>query len=262
MDTVGILFFTLLFVLTSGHSWVERIDGLTLNGLPNTTYNGTVKGPSGYGRGFVDDNEKDVVMTHLLPPNDRQFSNGTHINEIIASDLICSTTQDTYNQTMGFPSYIASPGSKIVLRHQENGHVTLLNPPVGKESPGLVYVYGTSFPRSNDTILSIHKVWSESGLDGDRRGKLLSVQGFDDGRCYQINDTPISQERQKLFPRLVSDPVEGADIWCRVWVTLPLDLESGMTYTLYWVWDWPTSPVDGQAGKTEIYTSCIDIVIA
>ena len=52
MDTVGILFFTLLFVLTSGHSWVERIDGLTLNGLPNTTYNGTVKGPSGYGRGF------------------------------------------------------------------------------------------------------------------------------------------------------------------------------------------------------------------
>jgi hypothetical protein len=33
-------------------------------------------------------------------------------------------------------------------------------------------------------------------------------------------------------------------------------------YTLYWVWDWPSTPTaEFPAGQEEIYTSCMDLAI-
>ncbi len=50
--------------------------------------------------------------------------------------------------------------------------------------------------------------------------------------------------------------------WCRNHVQLSQDAMQGL-YTLYWVWDWPTSSGTPRAlkGKTEIYTTCIDVDI-
>ena len=145
------------------------------------------------------------------------------------------------------------------MRYQENGHVTLPDNPPGKPpNRGTVYVYGTTQPRENDTLLAIHKVWNRSGTGGDGRGVLLSARGFDDGRCYQINDSPISTARQVLFPH-EPDELMGADLWCQQDIALPENLPAGQPYTLYWVWDWPT--LGFHKRQEEIYTTCIDIDI-
>jgi len=43
---------------------------------------------------------------------------------------------------------------------------------------------------------------------------------------------------------------------------IPVDIPIGSTYSIYWVWDWPTIPgVDVAEGKDEYYTTCSDIDI-
>lgn len=238
----------------NGHSWVEQ--------LMQIAPNGTFVGEPGYPRGNVlrtDPEFSDTAMVNLIPPNGR-----ADINQVLPTDKMCRESQQTQTQADGSSRLQAAPGDAIALRFQENGHVTLPETQPGKpENRGHIYVYGTTDPKPDDTLLSIHKKWNADGTGGDGRGVLLSTQNFDDGRCYQINGGEISTQRQAKFPH-EADELMGGDMWCQQDIALPKDAPSGKPYTLYWVWDWPTKAgVDPGLpdGKEEIYTTCMDIDI-
>lgn len=217
---------------------------------------GTMVGKPGYTRGTVsrfDPHFNDFQMQNLLPAG----SAGV----ITPQDRMCKSTQAAGNYSTTFPPLRAKPGSHIALQYQENGHVTLPELTPQKLNSGSVYIYGTSSPSDDDTLLSIHPVWDEAGGGGDGRGRLLARLPFDDGKCYQINTGDISRDRQRRYPKVAMDP-QGADLWCQNDIKIPADV-LGPRYSLYWVWDWPTAPnVGAPQGKDEIYTSCIDIEIA
>src|SRR5436190_1638040 len=212
-----------LLVTVAGHSWVEQLTVIAPNG--------TFVGKPGYPRGNVlrtDPSFSDTIMTNLIPPNGRPSGAG-----ILKGDKMCKDNQLTQTQTKGSPRLRAEPGDAVALRYQENGHVTLPQNQPGKPSNrGYVFVYGTSDPQPNDSLLSIHKVWNAEGSGGDRRGILLSVQNFDDGRCYQINGDSISKQRQTEFPH-EANQLMGADMWCQQDIALPHDAPVGKPFTLY-----------------------------
>jgi hypothetical protein len=239
--------------LTRAHTWVEQLTVIASNG--------TFTGAPGYARGNVlrtSPGFSDPQMTNLIPPDGR--STGT---EILPTDLMCKSSQTIGNQTPGSPALIANVGDMVALRYQENGHVTLPNNQPGKPANrGTIFIYGTTQPSNSDTLLGIHGVWTTDGKGGDGRGVLLATRNFDDGQCYQINDGNVSEARQKEFPHQANQ-LMGANLWCQSDVTLPTSISSS-SYTLYWVWDWPTAP--GTAGfpdgKNETYTTCMDISIS
>jgi hypothetical protein len=243
-----------LLAMTSpsqAHTWVEMLNIIAPNGTfigaPGYIRGNVLRGPAFFG----DPN------THLLPPNGRVTGNA-----ILPTDLMCSSAQTIGNQTTGSPALIASPGDMVALRYLENGHVTLPETQAGKPANrGTVFVYGTTKPSNSDTFLSIHKVWTADGQGGDGRGVLLATRNFDDGQCYQVNDGKISKQRQKQFPHSAKS-IMGTDLWCQADITLPSSIDAS-TYTLYWVWDWPTLPgTKGfPNGLNETYTSCMDITI-
>ena len=229
------------------HSWIEQLTVIHSNG----TFGGT----PGYARGNVPRTSpgfSDPTMVYMLPPS-------THASQVLPTDPMCKASQQTQNQTEGSPRLRASPGDAIALRFQENGHVTLPENSPGKpENRGTVYVYGTTQAKDDESFLSVHKVWNQDGTGGDKRGVLLSVQNFDDGRCYQVNGGNISQARQKEYPH-EADKLMGEDLWCQQDIALPSNAPAGKPYTLYWVWDWPTLSSQGKVVHPQIYTTCIDV---
>ncbi|MCJ1438503.1 hypothetical protein MMC27_007893 [Xylographa pallens] len=245
--------FMILFDCARAHSWVEQLILIHSNG--------TFVGTPGFIRGYVsrstpgfNDGEDD----YLVPPNGRQNQ-----SLILSTDPLCKPSQSSLNnQTTGNPRLQAPVGSKIALQYQENGHVSLPDNQPGKPPHGgLVYIYGTSSPQVNDSLLDVHRSWNTDGTGGNKQGKLLATQYFDDGRCYQINGGNISVARQAEFKFAPSNPM-GSNLWCQNDILLPSDADAGKPYTLYWVWDWPTAAgVDPSlpTGKEEIYTSCMDI---
>ncbi|KAK7937583.1 uncharacterized protein PG986_014451 [Apiospora aurea] len=192
---------------------------------------------------------------HQPPPTGRNASLG-----ILPSDPVCRDTQ----QAPGIRDPIrlplkALPSDFIAIQYQETGHVTLPQNTPHKSKDSTVWIYGNSSPSQDDRLLSIHRVWNEAGTGGDGRGVLLASRPFDDGRCYQINNGEISVSRQKAYPKAPVGP-QGVDLWCQNDLRLPTNIRE--TYTLYWVWEWPTIPTDTvPRGRTEIYTSCMDIQI-
>ncbi|KAI9732148.1 MAG: hypothetical protein M1834_004244, partial [Cirrosporium novae-zelandiae] len=220
--------------------------GRTLVIVPRTILQGDARVPN--------PKFSDAAMTYLLPPNERLS------NFILSTDPICMTSQQNFNETANSPTLRAQAGSFIVLRYQENGHVTL--PSLGKPPrAGRTFVYGTTQAESSFTLKEIHKVWRRGSSDS-QKGVLLSEQEFDDGRCFQVNESEESKKRQKVAGYPI-DPIQGSDLWCRNVIKLPENLKEEDVYTLYWVWDWPTVPGTAGApeGKVEIYTTCIDILI-
>ena len=246
------LLLAFLLATVNAHSWVEQLMVIAPNG--------TFVGSPGYARGNhlrTSPGFNDLTMTYLIPPNGR-----SNQSLILPTDKICKETQRKQAQSDGSPRLQARPGAAIALRFQENGHVTLPENQPGKpKNRGTVYVYGTTEPREDENLLDVHQVWNEEGTGGDKRGVLLSVQNFDDGRCYQINNGPISENRQDKYPH-VANKLMGADMWCQQDIALPSNAPTGKPYTLYWVWDWPTLPGDDPTlpdGKKEVYTTCIDV---
>jgi hypothetical protein len=247
MEGFKILLILSLTGLTVGHSWVERLMRVDLNG--------TMVGKPGYVRGAVSRLNpafNDFQMQHLLPSTGQESS--------LQSGRICKETQTIGNYSQELPQLEAYPGDFIALQYQENGHVTLPQNTPQKRGPGKVYIYGTSHPHDDDKLIDIHQVWTRSGSGGDGRGRLLGTWSFDDGRCYQSNTGNISIERQKKYSKAAADP-QGADLWCQTDVRLPFDMHD--KYSLYWVWDWPSMPTEQlRHGQQEIYTSCIDVAIS
>ncbi|KAJ5891262.1 uncharacterized protein N7473_007490 [Penicillium subrubescens] len=248
------VYFFLLFSAKNinAHSWVEQLSVIAPNG--------TFVGAPGYPRGNVlrtASDFSDTKMTYLIPPSSR-----ANVTLVLPTDKLCKDTQQEQTQTAGSARLQASAGDAVALRYQENGHVTLpWNQPGKPANRGSVYVYGTTQPKVGEKILDVHGVWTSDGTGGDGRGVLLSKQNFDDGRCYQVNSGNISQARQKEYVHQANQ-LMGADMWCQQDIKLPSTAPSGKLYTLYWVWDWPTLPgVDPTYpnGKTEIYTTCMDV---
>ncbi|KAL8900960.1 MAG: hypothetical protein Q9207_005440 [Kuettlingeria erythrocarpa] len=234
----------------NAHSWVEDMHVIAKNG--------TYVGAPGYPRAFAKRGpgvNPDKEMVHLLPPNGRA-------NKILDSDPMCMPSQQQPKQSDGSPMLTAAPGDMVALRYQENGHVTLPENQPGKASNrGTVYIYGTTSPKPDEKFLSIHKVWNPEGTGGDKRGKLLATEPYDDGQCYQVNGGPISSQRQSQFKHDL-DPVMGKDVWCQNNLLLPEDAKSGKPYTLYWVWDWDTAQgATAPQGLVEKYTTCMDISV-
>ncbi|KAJ5430160.1 hypothetical protein N7491_007176 [Penicillium cf. griseofulvum] len=242
-----------LYTPTHAHSWVEQLTVIA----PNGTFVGT----PGYARGNylrTTPGFNDNTMNYLIPPLPAR----ENLTQILPTDKMCKDTQQDQTQSDGSPRLKASAGAAIALRYLENGHVTKPDPSLRKpENRGTVYVYGTTEPKTGEKILDIHGAWTHDGTGGDGRGVLLSVQDFDDGRCYEANDSPISQNRQAKYPHTATLPM-GSNLWCQQDIQLPSDAPNGKPYTLYWVWDWPTAagvdPVKDPA-KAQIYTTCMDV---
>ncbi|KAL4899390.1 hypothetical protein BDW74DRAFT_189393 [Aspergillus multicolor] len=235
------MIYLLLFItLARSHSWVEQLLVIGRDGLPHST--------PGYPRGNVlrsSPTFSDYAMTYLVPTSP-------------GDDAVCAPSQRQQVQTEGSPRLVAHPGDRVLIRYQENGHVTLPWATPGKPSPGTVYVYITTSPSARDTLLGIHHIWNEDGTGGDGRGRLIGTFDFDDGRCFQVNESPISRYRQGRFGH-PPNALEGSDLWCGNVVMIPDTIDVG-NLALYWIWDWPTNP--GMADeKQEIYTTCSDILV-
>lgn len=243
---------TTLASLAHAHSWVEALSLLSPNG--------SFTGITGYPRGMIlrtAPGFEDTNMQWQLPED--------HASQLNDSMRICRPSQQTSNYTdSSLPKLEAYPGANMALRYQENGHVTTPWTKPGKPvNSGVVYVYGTSQPKEDDTLLGIHGQWTLDGKGGDGRGRLLTSQYFDDGQCYQINIGYISEERQTRFHRVAeTGSFQGANLWCQTDVLLPNDLDVGKDYTLYWVWDWSTMDGSGNVTLPELYTTCMDVTIA
>jgi hypothetical protein len=234
------------------HTWNEQL---------TVIQNGVFAGNNGYPRGYVSRTQpgfNDDMMTYLLP----SLASGR--TRVDGSDLLCAPTQRTANQTANYPRLQVSPRSYVAIKYLENGHVTLPQNRPGKPlAGGTVFVFGTTQPSEDEKLTDVLQ-WSADGTGGNQLGSLLTAQNFDDGRCYQINSSSVSMARQTEFP----DPVPGQpgsidEQWCETDVLIPSDLQVDSTYTIYWVWQWPTEPgAPGLPdGKDEYYTTCSDIDI-
>lgn len=232
--------------------------------------NGTLVGPKGYPRGYTSRDQAkaqgtvyDKLMTHMIPLKD---------NRIDPSAALCmDTQQDSSKYTDAFPALKVALDSDsnsnsndkkwIALRYAENGHVSLPDNQKGKPSPsrGTLYVYGTKQTDYKPSIGDVLGKWDGKGQGGDKKGRLLARANFDDGVCHQLNDGPIAAYRRQVYP-------SAGEVTCQIDVPIPgdEDLKAGEKYTLYWIWDWPTSPGKDPAlgaGKDEVYTTCLDVDI-
>lgn len=181
------------------------------------------------------------------------------------NDTVCKLTQQKPFQSEGNGRLSAAPGALVALRYTENGHVSLPDAQKGKpKNRGTVFIYGTSNAQSRiDLFLDVFGQWTADGNGGNKLGRLLATQDYDDKICRQTNGGQISLQREAQYPH-APDPVYGTEVLCQNDIALPPDVHVGEDYTLYWIWVWDTEKgVDPNLpnGKTEIYTSCADIDI-
>ncbi|KAK0380201.1 hypothetical protein CLIM01_02426 [Colletotrichum limetticola] len=204
--------------MVESHTWVEQLNRVAANG--------TLVGPDGFSNGWAGrlNGFDDERYTMRIP--------GKGFN-------LCEKSMPG-SQPAEFPSLTAAPGDFVSLRYQENGHVTKPTTPENKPlNRGTVFIYGTTQPKSNPSVFDIHRQWTADGKGGDGTGRLLATRNYDDGQCYQVNDSPISQERQGAAVHESLQPM-GVNIWCQTAFQLPEDLAQNSEYSVYWVWTWPT----------------------
>ncbi|KAH7319290.1 hypothetical protein BKA65DRAFT_98747 [Rhexocercosporidium sp. MPI-PUGE-AT-0058] len=225
------------------HTWVEELRLIASNG--------SYVGAPGYIRNFGPrkagvDLDKNLW---LLPPNGRG-------NTFLPTDPMCRSNQAKPQQTPDYPTLTAAPGDHVALRYFENGHVTLFSNNLGKPAGrGTVFIYATKESQPTDTYLGIHRVWNTEGTGGDKRGKLIATRPYDDGQCFQINGKSASRQAQAGG----FTAQDGSDLLCQNDFKIPSDAGTSGSYTLYWVWEWPTLNADGAIVVNESYTSCMDI---
>jgi hypothetical protein len=245
-----------------GHTWIEQ--------LRNLNDKGEYVGEYGYPRGMVAKTDQGYTGTSMNYeiPGDKTLGNVFITN----STLLCHEKQRKQEQSQEkYPRLQATPGGFIAMRYTENGHVSKPGNQLGKpKKGGTIFVYGTTSPKEDELLVTALS-WTQDGQGGDKRGKLLAMNDFDDGRCYEVSDSPISRERMKSTPNFaMGQAVEGAPgnypLFCETNVQLPDNAEMGKPYTFYWVWQWNTAPggIDPGLpnGKDEYYSTCIDVDVA
>ncbi|KAG0635317.1 hypothetical protein HOY80DRAFT_982537 [Tuber brumale] len=224
-----------------GHSWIDSlkvVSGGNNGPFQNTT---TIKeGPQGTGVGYIR-----AYQGHV---------DATAVYLITAPNLdsnICrpSQQQNPTTNTPKFPRLSASPGDFIQGTYLENGHISKPEAPDG--TPGTIFWFGTTNAKPDDTLANV-KQWSVDGKGGDGRGRLLAnPSNFDDGKCFEPNDSPIAKQRK----------ASGGGGACKSVFKLPEDAKVGSTFTVYWVWDYSNHFGPTKKGHTEWYTSCIDVQV-
>lgn len=242
-----VAFWLLASSTVEAHTWLENIRLIGSNG----SFVGALGYPRGYGPRVLPDGkpapDPNAANVYMLPQPGKPIQ---------PSDMMCKGSQIISNYTADYPRLTAAPLDKIAMRYLENGHVTLVQG-VRPAHNGTVFIYGTKSPSDTDTYLGIHRVWNTAGTGGDKRGKLIATRNFDDGKCFQMNGSPISAARQAAVGWT---PQSGSDLPCQTDLQIPSEAGTSGTYTLYWVWEWPT--LDATTGKVvtnQSYTACLDI---
>ncbi|XP_044719984.1 uncharacterized protein HRG_06573 [Hirsutella rhossiliensis] len=236
------------------HSWIESAFVVA----PNGTYIGT----EGFPRGYVprtDPGFNDKVAQHQIPEG------GVYKGDEVLNKY-------PFEANPKHPLLLATPGSKVAIRHLENGHVTLPQAQANKPlNRGTVYLYGTTQPKEQEKLFDVHLLWNQDGSGGDKRGRLLATRNYDDGQCFQDNKQAMAQERAS---KLAADGAKvEKELKCQSAITIPDDAKPGSVYTVYWYWDWPTLNPEKRGDKVpngwgpdaivvnESYSSVIDIKI-
>jgi hypothetical protein len=242
-----------------GHTWIEQ--------LRNINAKGQYVGEYGYPRGMfskTDPGYDGFKMNFEIPA----YQNKVFIQN---DTMLCHPNQRQQKQSQDkYPRLQAIPGGFIAMRYMENGHITKPDNQKGKPAhAGTVFVYGTTQPKADEKLVNVLR-WTQDGQGGDGRGVLLTTNNFDDGRCYENNQTPEQLERAKEFPNYAmgqdGDGPGTMPLFCETNVQLPKTADMGKPYTFYWVWQWNTAPggVDPglPTGKDEYYSTCIDVDVA
>ncbi|KAF2662039.1 hypothetical protein K491DRAFT_764656 [Lophiostoma macrostomum CBS 122681] len=241
-----------------GHTWIEQ--------LRSIDDQGQYVGEYGYPRGMfakTDPGYDGTKMNWQLPGVKE-----TSFPFISANSTLCHPSQQKQQQSQEkYPRLQAKPGSFIAMRYMENGHITKSAVRIGKpEKGGTVYVYGTTQPKEDEKLANILQ-WTQDGQGGDKRGKIVAMNNFDDGRCYEVSSQPDSVERQKATPNFAMGQADSGGpgnypLFCETNVAIPKEAATGSPYTLYWVWQWATEPKKDPGlpnGQDEYYTTCVDI---
>jgi hypothetical protein len=247
--------------LAHGHTWIEQ--------LRNVNDKGQYVGEYGYPRGMV--SKTDPTFNGFSMNFEIPAYQGPGKLFIDNSTMLCHEKQRQQKQSSDkYPRLQAVPGGFIAMRYMENGHITKPNNQKGKpEKAGTVFVYGTTQPKSDEKLVNVLH-WTQDGKGGDGRGTLITMNNFDDDRCYETNETPESKDRAKASPNYaMGQPEKGPGdmpLFCETNVQLPKTAATGKPYTFYWVWQWNTAPggVDPglPKGKDEYYSTCIDVDVA
>ncbi|KAF1916505.1 hypothetical protein BDU57DRAFT_538804 [Ampelomyces quisqualis] len=239
----------------SAHTWIEQ--------LRNVNDKGQYVGEYGYPRGMyskTDPGYNGFSMNFEIPA----YQQKTFIEE---DTLLCHKDQRQQKQSKdAYPRLQAVPGGFIAMRYMENGHITKPENQKGKpEKAGTVFVYGTTQPKEDEKLANVLR-WTTDGKGGDARGVLLTMNDFDDGRCYETNDSPTFKERTQATPNYALGQADSGPgnmpLFCETNVQLPETAAKGEVYTFYWVWQWNTAPGEDPGlpkGKDEYYSTCIDV---
>lgn len=226
-------------VMVSAHTWIEQMQVIGENG--------SYVGDYGYPRGYVartDPGFDGFADKWQLPSPDTDIGK----TRIDSSMMACHPSQRTANYSSEYPKLSVTPGDYVAMKYLENGHVSQPNIPEGKpKGSGTVYVFGTYEPSESDTLMDVLS-WTTDGNGGNGKGWLMTAQSYDDHRCAQINNSPISAQRQAI-----NGPVET---WCETDLQIPTNAKEDSTLSVYWVWDWRT---EGPGCKDEYYTTCADV---
>jgi hypothetical protein len=178
--------------------------------------------------------------------------------------MACHPNQRTPNYSQQYPKLSVAPGAYVAMKYLENGHVTQPFIPAGKpEGSGTVWIYGTYSPSDAETLVDVLS-WTADGKGGNGKGFLMTAQNYDDGRCYQINQSPTSVNRQMTDGNHApGQPTSQLEQWCESDLLVPSNSQVGKTLTVYWVWGWATAmQTEGaMCGKDEYYTTCSDFDI-
>ncbi|KAK3329443.1 hypothetical protein B0H66DRAFT_24981 [Apodospora peruviana] len=259
----------------ASHSWTERTRRLAPNG--------TMIGNPGFERNHhdrADPGFSDTSVVWLIPPNGVSRPAG-----ILPDDKIVREEQRPYvpstSYTEQYPKLKVAPGDFAALIYTENGHVSRQDQESQNPKPinrGTIYLYGTTQnDLTNYNLVDIHLTWTADGKGGDGKGRLLATRNYDDGQCYEA--IPGAGDVEGIVGHRMAALNNDAAVPCQSDVQIPLDTPVGETYTVIWVWDWPTmsergvavSPAtyyanDSTKGEPfvktfEIYTSVVDFDI-
>ena len=244
-----------LLQAVSAHTWVEQMQVIGTNG----SYVGEV----GYPRSFV--SRTDASFTGFsnkwqLPSPDTDVGR----TRITDSMLVCHPSQRTATYSSQYPQLSVAPGSYVAMKYLENGHVTQPYIPAGKpKGSGTVFIFGTYEPSASETLVNVLS-WTKDGKGGNGKGWLMAAQNYDDGRCAQLNQAPISIHRQMSDGNHPpGQPTVQVEQWCEADLLIPANAPIGATLTTYFVWDWGTGmQTEGaMCGKDEYYTTCADLKV-
>ena len=254
-STKSLLCLGLLSSTVAAHTWIEQMQVIGTNG--------SYVGDYGYPRGYVSRTDAgfDGFSNKWQLPSPDTDTSRTRITDKM---LACHPNQRTPNYSQQYPKLSVAPGAYVAMKYLENGHVTQPFIPAGKpEGSGTVWIYGTYEPNYAETLVNVLS-WTADGKGGNGKGFLMTAQDYDDGRCYQINQSPTSVNRQMTDGNHApGQPTSQLEQWCESNVLVPSNSQVGKTLTVYWVWGWATGmQTEGaMCGKDEYYTTCSDFDI-